>query len=191
MKKLNFRSKPNSSHILYQRGGGGGRRRPACLPYTSYHGGDGPPLFSYLFVCTSCAHFVNFCQLEGILQGDSFGRVFSERASAMAARLSLEASDSDNNQLATQEKHRRRAVAGERALTTTQPRRWATTNDKSVLRMMMAATKRVRVARAMVTAMRTAVNEEGKGGTGHGVGDGGGMRRRGRRRRRQEQWQRG
>ncbi len=29
--------------------------------------------------------------------------------------------------------------------------------------MMMAATKRVRVARAMVTAMRAAVDEEGKG----------------------------
>ncbi len=61
---------------------GGGRHRPTRLSKTSYHGGDGPPLFSYLFVCTSCAHFVNLCQLEGILQGDSFGRVFSVKGLA-------------------------------------------------------------------------------------------------------------
>ncbi len=36
----------------------------------------------------------------------------------------------------------------------------------------MAATKRARVARAMVTAMRVAGDEEGcEGGTGHGVSD--------------------
>ncbi len=35
----------------------------------------------------------------------------------------------------------------------------------------MAATKRVRMARAMVTAMRVPVGEEGEGGTGHGVGE--------------------
>ncbi len=40
----------------------------------------------------------------------------------------------------------------------------------------MAATKRVRMARAMVMAMRVPVNKEGKGGTGHGVGNEGGMR---------------
>jgi hypothetical protein len=45
--------------------------------------------------------------------------------------------------------------------------------------MMMAATKRVRVARAMVTAMRLAGNKEGKCGTGHGVRDEGGMHQRG------------
>ncbi len=37
--------------------------------------------------------------------------------------------------------------------------------------MVMAVTKRVRMARAMVTAMRVPVDEEGKGGTGHGVGN--------------------
>ncbi len=37
--------------------------------------------------------------------------------------------------------------------------------------MMIAATKRARVARAMVTAMRVAGSKEGKGGTGHGVGN--------------------
>ncbi len=37
----------------------------------------------------------------------------------------------------------------------------------------MALTKRVRMARAMVTAMRVPVDEEGKGGTGHGVDEGG------------------
>ncbi len=37
---------------------------------------------------------------------------------------------------------------------TTRPRRWATTNDESVQRMTMAATKRAGVDRAMVTEMR-------------------------------------
>jgi hypothetical protein len=46
---------------------------------------------------------------------------------------------------------------------TTRPRRWAATNDKSVRQMMKAATKRVRVERAMVTAMRVAADKEGKG----------------------------
>jgi hypothetical protein len=42
-------------------------------------------------------------------------------------------------------------------------------------RMMGAATKRARAARAMVTAMRAAGNEEGKGSKGHGVGNKGGV----------------
>jgi hypothetical protein len=75
---------------------------------------------------------------------------------------------------------------------TTRPRRWATTNDESVRRMMMAATKRARVERAMVSAMRVVVDEEGEGDDGKdGVGDEGGVRRRGRWRRRQERWLRG
>ncbi len=43
----------------------------------------------------------------------------------------------------------------------------------------MAATKRARVDRAMVTEMRVVGNEEGKGDD-EKVGDEGGMRRRGR-----------
>jgi hypothetical protein len=43
------------------------------------------------------------------------------------------------------------------------------TNNKSMRQMVMAVTKRVRMARAMVTAMRVLVNEEGKGSTGHGL----------------------
>ncbi len=44
----------------------------------------------------------------------------------------------------------------------------------------MAATKRVRVERAMVTAMRVAVNEEGEGDDEKdGVGDKGGVGQRG------------
>jgi hypothetical protein len=75
---------------------------------------------------------------------------------------------------------------------TTRPRRWATTNDESVRQMMMAATKRVRVERAMVTAMRVAVDKEGEGDDKKdGVDNEGGMRRRGRWRRRQERWLRG
>jgi hypothetical protein len=75
---------------------------------------------------------------------------------------------------------------------TTRPRRWAMTNDESVRRMMMAATKRARVERSMVTAMRVAVDKEGEGNDEKdGVGDKGGVRQRGRWQRRQERWLRG
>ena len=37
---------------------------------------------------------------------------------------------------------------------TTRPRRWATTNNEGVRRIVIAVTKRVRMARAMVKAMR-------------------------------------
>ena len=50
--------------------------------------------------------------------------------------------------------------------------------------MMMAVTKRARVERAMVTAMRVVGDEEGEGDEEKdGVGDEGGVRRRGRWRR--------
>jgi hypothetical protein len=42
---------------------------------------------------------------------------------------------------------------------TTRPRQWATTNDKSVQWMVMAAMKRARMARVMVMAMRVPVNK--------------------------------
>jgi hypothetical protein len=59
---------------------------------------------------------------------------------------------------------------------TTRPRWWATMNDESMRRMMMAATKRARVERAMVSAMRVAVNEEGEGNDEKdGVGNEGGV----------------
>jgi hypothetical protein len=59
---------------------------------------------------------------------------------------------------------------------TTRPRRWTTTNNKSVWRMMMAATKRARVERVMVTAMRVVGNKEGEGDDKKdGVGDKGGV----------------
>jgi hypothetical protein len=45
--------------------------------------------------------------------------------------------------------------------------------------MVMAVTKRAGMERAMVTAMRVPVNEEGKGGTDHGVDEGGVVGRRG------------
>ncbi len=37
----------------------------------------------------------------------------------------------------------------------------------------MAVTKRARMARVMVTAMRVPVDKEGKGGMGHGVNEDG------------------
>jgi hypothetical protein len=53
-------------------------------------------------------------------------------------------------------------------------------NNGSVRRMMMAATKRARVDRAMVTKMRVVGNKEGKGDNEKdGVGNEGGVRRRG------------
>ena len=42
----------------------------------------------------------------------------------------------------------------------------------------MAVTKRARTARVMVMAMRVPVDEEGEGGTGHGVDEGGIQQRR-------------
>ncbi len=45
----------------------------------------------------------------------------------------------------------------------------------------MAVTKRVRMARVMVTAMRVPVNKEGEGVTAHGVSNKVGVRRRERR----------
>jgi hypothetical protein len=59
---------------------------------------------------------------------------------------------------------------------TTRPQRWATTNDESVRRMTMAATKRARVDSAMVTEIRVVGNEEGEGDDEKDdVGDKGGM----------------
>ncbi len=55
------------------------------------------------------------------------------------------------------------------------------TNDESMRRMTMAATKRARVDRAMVTEMRVVGDEEGKGNDEKDdVGDEGGVQQRGR-----------
>ncbi len=51
------------------------------------------------------------------------------------------------------------------------------TNDEGVRWMVMALTKRARMARGMVKAMRVLVDEEGEGSTGHGVDEGGVQRR--------------
>ncbi len=72
---------------------------------------------------------------------------------------------------------------------TTRPRRWATTNNESMRRMMMAATKRVRVDRAMVTEMRVVGKKEGKDDDKKdGIGNEGGVQQRGQWQRLQEQW---
>ncbi len=64
---------------------------------------------------------------------------------------------------------------------TTRPQQWAMTNDDSMRRMMMAATKRARVERAMVTAMRVVGNEDGKGNNEKdGGGNEGDVQQRGR-----------
>jgi hypothetical protein len=91
----------------------------------------------------------------------------------------LEASDNHDNQPAT---GATKAGGGWQEgidKATTQPRWWVTTNNESVRRMVMAVTKRARMARAMVMAMRVPVNKDGKGGTSHGVGDEGGVQQRG------------
>jgi hypothetical protein len=89
--------------------------------------------------------------------------------------LHLEASDNHDNQPAT---GATKAGGGWHEgvdEATTRPQRWATTNNESVRRMVMAVTKRARMVRAMVTAMRVPVDEEGEGGMGHGVGNEGGV----------------
>jgi hypothetical protein len=92
--------------------------------------------------------------------------------------LRLEASDNHNNQPVTGATKTGGGWQEGIDKATTRPQWWATTNNEGVQRMVMAVTKRVRMARAMVMAMRVPVDEEGKGGTGHGV-DKGGVRRRG------------
>jgi hypothetical protein len=104
--------------------------------------------------------------------------------------LCLEASDNHDNQPATGATKTGGDWQEGIDEATTRPRRWATTNDEGMRRMVMAVTKRVRMARAMVMAMRVPVDEEGEGGTGHGVNEGG-VRRQGQGRRRQERWRRG
>jgi hypothetical protein len=58
---------------------------------------------------------------------------------------------------------------------TIQPQPWATTNNESMRQMVMAATKKAMMARAMVMAIRVPADEEGEGGTGHGIGGEGGV----------------
>jgi hypothetical protein len=63
---------------------------------------------------------------------------------------------------------------------------------RELRRMMMAATKRARVERAMVMEMRVVGNKEGEGNDEKdGVGDEGGVQRRGQWQRLQERLQRG
>jgi hypothetical protein len=104
--------------------------------------------------------------------------------------LHLEASDNHDNQPATGATKTGGGWQEGIDKATTRPRRWATTNDEGVRQMVMAVMKRARMARAMVMATRVPVEEDGEGGTGHGV-DKGGVRRRGLGRRRQERWRQG
>jgi hypothetical protein len=81
---------------------------------------------------------------------------------AMATRV-MATAKANNNQPATRAT---KAGGGWRESideATSGAQRWALTNNESVRRMMMAATKRVRVERAMVAAMRVAGKEEGEG----------------------------
>jgi hypothetical protein len=65
-------------------------------------------------------------------------------------------------------------------------------NNESVRRMTMAATKRARVDRGMVTEIRVVGDEEGEGDDEKdSVGDKGGVQRRGRWRWLQERWRGG
>jgi hypothetical protein len=52
-------------------------------------------------------------------------------------------------------------------------------NDESMRQMMTSATKRARVARVFMMAMRVVGDNESKGGTGHGIGDKSGVQKRG------------
>jgi hypothetical protein len=94
--------------------------------------------------------------------------------------LILEASDNQDNQPATGAMKAGGGWQESIDELTTRPRWWATTNNESVRQMVMAATKRARMARVMVMAMRLPVDEKGKGDTGHGIGDKGGVQQIGR-----------
>jgi hypothetical protein len=87
--------------------------------------------------------------------------------------LHLEASDNHDNQPAMGAKKAGGGWQEGIDEATTRPRRWATIKDEGMRQMVMKVTKRSRMERAMVTAMRVPVNEEGKGGMGHGVDEGG------------------
>jgi hypothetical protein len=102
--------------------------------------------------------------------------------------LRLEASDNHDNQPVTGATKTGGGWQEGINEATTQPQRWVTTNNEGVRQMVMAVTKRARMARAMVTAMRVLVDEEGEGGTSHGINESG-VQRRGRGRWQQEQWQ--
>jgi hypothetical protein len=105
--------------------------------------------------------------------------------------LILEASDNHDNQPATGATKAGGGWQESIYEATTRPRWWATRNNKSMRQMVMAATKRARMARAMMMAMRVPVDKEGEGGTGHGIGNKGGMQQRGQWQWWQEQWQQG
>ncbi len=72
--------------------------------------------------------------------------------------MTLEALDNNKNQPGTGAS--KAGVGWQESVdeATTQPQCWAMTNNKSMWWMMMAATKRARVARATVMAMRVAGN---------------------------------
>jgi hypothetical protein len=103
--------------------------------------------------------------------------------------LSLEVLDNHDNQPATGATKASGGWQESINNATTRPEWRATTNDKSVWQMVMAVMERLRVARAMVTAMNVVGDKEGKGGTSHGIGNKGGMQQRGQWQQQQEQWQ--
>jgi hypothetical protein len=109
---------------------------------------------------------------------DRFGGLFyvSPLPPPLMDPLHLEASDNHDNQPVTGATKTGGGWQEGIDEGTTRPRRWATTNDEGVRRMVMAVTKRARMARPMVMAMRVPVDEEGEGSMGHGVGDEGGVR---------------
>jgi hypothetical protein len=94
--------------------------------------------------------------------------------------LRLEALDNNNNHPTTRATKAGGGWQESVDKVITRPRRWEMMNDKSVKRMMMEATKWVRVARVMVTAMRVAGIGEGYSNEeDDGVNDEGGVQQRG------------
>ncbi len=95
--------------------------------------------------------------------------------------LRLEALDNNNNQPATGATKAGGGWQESVNKAITQPWQWTMMNNKSMRRMMMAATTRVRVSRVMVTAMRLAGNKEGQGNKeDDGVDNEGSVQQRGR-----------
>ncbi len=100
------------------------------------------------------------CNKEGKGNG---GKSDGNEGGGQATVMRVMATEVDNNQPATGSTKAGGGWQESANEATTRPRWWATTNDESLWRMTMAATKRARVDRAMVMEIRVVGDKEGKG----------------------------
>ncbi len=100
------------------------------------------------------------CDEEG--KGDG-GKSNGDEGGGRATATRAMATEGEQQSTSNRIDKSRRWLARSADEATTRPRQWAMTNDKSVRWMMMAATKRARVDRAMVTEIRVVGDEDGEG----------------------------